>query len=387
MLNKKSYLTSRAILGLANSLFSMAFIWWLQVITKRSSIVGVTEAIFSLTAFLSVFYGPIIDRYSFKKTSINSVIIQTVFLFITTGSVYFFSKNFWIAIIFGGVVSICDEFFSPADRAILKKSTADKRDLNDMISKISIIDQFIGVAGTALSGILLGFMLAGQIMLFCSLLSFLGVALLIFALKKVLSEKPKVSEKNSNYVKQILSGYKFISTNYFLNRYLWSSILYSFTTPAMAVFLPKLAQQFGRATLYSVFYICFMLGFIVGALIAGRLKVEINIIGISWIISAVPLFVMIFFISNWMMLSVLIFAFGMITSIHNILSESMTQNVSNDEILGRVLTTIRTSTSIGGPIGSIAAGLLLDHSNESILIFMCSLLILIGGINILFSKR
>lgn len=211
MLNKKSYLASRTICALANSLFSMVFIWWLQTTTDKSSIVGLTEAIFSITAALSVFYGPIIDRHSFKTTSINSVIIQTVFLFITTASVYFFSKNFWIAITFAGLVSICDEFFSPADRAILKESTTGEQDLTDMISKISIIDQFIGVTGTALSGILLSFMLAGQIMLFSSFLSLIGVVFLIFALHKVLSVKPKINEKKFNYVKQILSGYKFIS--------------------------------------------------------------------------------------------------------------------------------------------------------------------------------
>lgn len=70
------------------------------------------------------------------------------------------------------------------------------------------------------------------------------------------------------------------------------------------------------------------------------------------------------------------------TSIHNILAESMIQITSNDEVLGRVLTTIRTSTSIGGPISSIAAGILLDNSGETVLILACGFIILVNGFNI-----
>lgn len=57
---------------------------------------------------------------------------------------------------------------------------------------------------------------------------------------------------------------------------------------------------------------------------------------------------MIFFLSNWLAISVLIALFGFLTSFQNILSESMIQITTEDAYLGRVLTTIRTSTSIGG---------------------------------------
>ena len=70
------------------------------------------------------------------------------------------------------------------------------------------------------------------------------------------------------------------------------------------------------------------------------------------------------------------------TSIHNILAESLIQITADDEILGRVLTTIRTSTSIGGPISSIVAGILLDSSGETVLILACGTIILISGLNI-----
>lgn len=79
MLKKISYFISRAIGGLANSLFSMVFIWWLQTSTKSSFFVGIAEAIFSTTAALSIFYGPLIDRYSFKKTSYYLMLVQTIF--------------------------------------------------------------------------------------------------------------------------------------------------------------------------------------------------------------------------------------------------------------------------------------------------------------------
>lgn len=380
MLNKKSYFISRAVGGIANSLFSMVFIWWLQISTKSSFIVGIAEAIFSTTAALSIFYGPIIDRYSFKKTSYYSMLVQTVFLFATTAAVYQFSKSYILALICAGVVSICDEFFNPADRAILKETVADEQELNNLISKVSSIDQFVNIAGTVFSGLLLTWLISANVMLICSLLSLISLVFLFYALKEVKNRVPQ--EAKPKYYNQIFSGYKFIKNNQFLNHYFWSSILYSFVTPAMIILLPRIAQKSGKASFYSMFYICFMLGFIIGATIAGKLTVRIKTIGFTWLSSAIPLILMIFFSNSWLIFMGLIFLFGLMTSIHNILAESMIQITSNDEVLGRVLTTIRTSTSIGGPISSIAAGILLDNSGETVLILACGFIILVSGFNI-----
>ena len=380
MLNKKSYFISRTVGGIANSLFSMVFIWWLQISTKSSFIVGIAEAIFSTTAALSIFYGPIIDRYSFKKTSYYSMLVQTVFLFATTAAVYQFSKSYILALICAGVVSICDEFFNPADRAILKETVADEQELNNLISKVSSIDQCVNIAGTVFSGLLLTWLISANVMLICSLLSLISLVFLFYALKEVKNRVPQ--EAKPKYYKQIFSGYKFIKNNQFLNHYFWSSILYSFVTPAMTILLPRIAQRSGKASFYSMFYICFMLGFIIGATIAGKLTVRIKTIGFTWLSSAIPLILMIFFSNSWLIFMGLIFLFGLMTSIHNILAESMIQITSNDEVLGRVLTTIRTSTSIGGPINSIAAGILLDNSGETVLILACGFIILVSGFNI-----
>ena len=380
MLNKKSYFISRTVGGIANSLFSMVFIWWLQISTKSSFIVGIAEAIFSTTAALSIFYGPIIDRYSFKKTSYYSMLVQTVFLFATTAAVYQFSKSYILALICAGVVSICDEFFNPADRAILKETVADEQELNNLISKVSSIDQFVNIAGTVFSGLLLTWLISANVMLICSLLSLISLVFLFYALKEVKNRVPQ--EAKPKYYNQIFSGYKFIKNNQFLNHYFWSSILYSFVTPAMTILLPRIAQRSGKASFYSMFYICFMLGFIIGATIAGKLTVRIKTIGFTWLSSATPLILMIFFSNSWLIFMGLIFLFGLMTSIHNILAESMIQITSNDEVLGRVLTTIRTSTSIGGPISSIAAGILLDNSDETVLILACGFIILVSGFNI-----
>lgn len=380
MLNKKSYFISRAVGGIANSLFIMVFIWWLQISTKSSFIVGIAEAIFSTTAALSIFYGPIIDRYSFKKTSYYSMLVQTVFLFATTAAVYQFSKSYILALICAGVVSICDEFFNPADRAILKETVADEQELNNLISKVSSIDQFVNIAGTVFSGLLLTWLISANVMLICSLLSLISLVFLFYALKEVKNRVPQ--EAKPKYYNQIFSGYKFIKNNQFLNHYFWSSILYSFVTPAMTILLPRIAQRSGKASFYSMFYICFMLGFIIGATIAGKLTVRIKTIGFTWLSSATPLILMIFFSNSWLIFMGLIFLFGLMTSIHNILAESMIQITSNDEVLGRVLTTIRTSTSIGGPISSIAAGILLDNSGKTVLILACGFIILVSGFNI-----
>lgn len=161
MLEKKIYLLSRATMLLSNSIFGMIIIWWLQTQTGKSSLVGLTNAIFSITAALSIFYGPIIDKHSFKRTSQTALLVQTILLFLLTAVMFRLNHNIVLTILISAVLSICDEFFSPADRAILKENVPSKKDLNSLISKLSMIDQVVNIAGTALSGVLLSLLIAG----------------------------------------------------------------------------------------------------------------------------------------------------------------------------------------------------------------------------------
>lgn len=385
MLNKSAYLFSRILGSFASSLFSMTFIWWLQTESNKSTLVGLAEGIFSLIAALSIFYGPIIDYLSFKKVSIYSMLLQTVMLFLIAIIMYLNQRNYFLVIGMAAIVAVGNNFFDPADRAILKEAVTNA-EMTDLISKVSIIDQVVNIAGTLGSGLLLTIFLSQKIVAACGVISLVGVVMLIRSLREVPSISKNTSTKITN-IKQIFSGYKFIRKNNFLNLYFWSSILYSFTTPAMVVLLPKVANSFNSNILYSVFYGCFIIGFIAGAIISGKLRPSIKVISISWVISAFPLLIMLVFIRNWIIFSASILVFGILTSVHNILSESLIQIISADRILGRVLTTIKTSTSLGGPIGSIVAGELLDHSGEVMVIFICSVLIFFSGINIFRAKK
>lgn len=392
MLKKKFYLISRLVSGLGNSLYGLVFIWWLQTQTESSFIVGIVNAIFSTTAALSIFYGPIIDSHSYKKTSIVAMIWQVGLTFTLTATITFFAHNYFWAILIAGALSLCDEFFDPADRAILKGTLTKENEMTSMIAQINIVDQVVQIGGIALSGALLAFLTSGQIIFICACLSLLGLILLLVALDQVSSQEHDQVKKVShtvtlvNYWQQVTSGYQYVRANSFLQRYFWSSLLFSFASPALILLLPRIAQKSGRPALYSTFYLFLMAGFILGALLAGKMNADTRIMAFSWILSVVPLILMLFFMTNMIAFVFLLFIFGIATSIHNVLGEAKKQNVTENQYLARVLTTMRTGTEIGGPIASVVAGALLDHVGQQELIIVCVILILLGGINLLLVK-
>ncbi|NRO49685.1 hypothetical protein IMAU30132_02068 [Lactobacillus helveticus] len=178
MLKKSSYLISRFFATTAGSLYGFAIIWWIQFNTSSSTIVGLVNAGFDLTAALSIFYGPLIDKHSFKQTALGASFLQAFWLFLLFFSMflpnYFLILNCILAIL----ISICGEFYSPADRAILKQSVKLNVDLTNMIAKISFIDQSVNFFGVALAGILLKFISSNYIILICAFLSLLSGGLL-----------------------------------------------------------------------------------------------------------------------------------------------------------------------------------------------------------------
>lgn len=392
MLKKKSYLISRLISGLGNSLYGLVFIWWLQVRTTSSTVVGVVNALFTITAALAVFYGPIIDNLSYKKTSIYAMVIQVVLTFLLALTMSFVTQQYFWPIVIAVALSICDEFFSPADRAILKDALPTEAELTKTISQVNIVDQLVQVGGTALSGVLLALMTSKLIIFLCAWLSLLGLIFLIIALRKfsdghVKQRKQPINKKFTGYWQQVISGFAYIKNDQFLFRYFWSSLCYSFAAPALVLILPKIAQQAGHATLYSTFYIVLMLGFILGALLAGKLAAKTQTIAFAWLFSAFLLALVFFAIGKTIIFSILLFLFACVTSIHNVLGEAKEQAVTSNHYLARVMTTIRTGTQIGGPIASVLAGILLDHGGQQFLLISCACLILCGGINLLFVQQ
>lgn len=392
VLEKKPYLISRLISGLGNSLYGLVFIWWLQVQTKSSAMVGIVNALFTITAALAVFYGPIIDNHSYKKTSVYAMIIQVTLTFLLVMTMSFVTQQYFWSIVIAVVLSICDEFFSPADRAILKDALPSEKELTKTISQVNIVDQLVQIGGTALSGALLAFMTSKQIIFLCAWLSLFGLIFLIIALRKFsdsqIKQRKQPTDKNlPDYWHKVISGFAYIKNNSFLYRYFWSSLCYSFAAPALVLILPRIAQQAGQATLYSTFYIVLMLGFILGALFAGKLAAKTRTIAFAWLFSALPLVLMFFVIGKKVIFSILLFLFACVTSIHNVLGEAKEQAVTSNHYLARVMTTIRTATQIGGPIASVLAGLFLDRGGQQFLIMICACLILCGGINLLFVQQ
>lgn len=129
-----------------------------------------------------------------------------------------------------------------------------------------------------------------------------------------------------------------------------------------------------------------MLGFILGALLAGKLAVNVRTVARAWLFSALPLALIFFVIGKTVAFSILLFLFACLTRIHNVLGEAKEQAVTSNHYLVRVMTTIHTGAQLGGPIASVLAGLLLDRGEQQLLIITCVCLILSGGINLLFVK-
>lgn len=185
MIKKKTYLTSRFFATIAGSLYGLAFIWWIQSKTSSSTLVGIVNAGFDLTAALSIFYGPLIDKYSFRRTALGSIYIQSLFLFLLSISMFLYKNLIILNCILAILVSICDEFYSPADRALLKQSVSSKEELTDMIAKVSSVDQSVNFFSMALAGLLLKFVIPNNIIFICAFLSLLSGILLFIFLKEI----------------------------------------------------------------------------------------------------------------------------------------------------------------------------------------------------------
>ncbi|MEX6015294.1 MFS transporter, partial [Mammaliicoccus sciuri] len=225
----------------------------------------------------------------------------------------------------------------------------------------------------------LSFILIGVLISFLGSIKTLIIAIILFILGLfflyILNNfSQKKREMNiigeESYLSNLSNGIKIITNITALRLTLPISLFGNVVVAGFIALLPSIAQDKGPIY-YSIIYVSFFLGFIIGAVFSNALKTNIQNIYVYSFFIGICLLLFSLTIEHYYALIFVLF-FGLSSAIINIFDESIYQENTPEKYMGTVLTMKRSVLSLGSPIGAVAVGFLAFYINNINILILLS---------------
>ena len=364
--------------------------WLVYDLSQSTILLGLDQFLGEIPILLfSLFGGVASDRFDRRKILIGSQLGQMLSAF--TLAMLFFSgvlssKMVWPILALSFVTGFSQAFGGPAYQSLLPMMVP-KDAIQNAIAMNSLQFNVARVIGPTIAGVALLKWGAA----WCFTLNGLSFLAVIFSLL-LISEKRGGGKKDESVLASIRKGIDFIRNTSGLD----ALIVLAFCMTALGLpiitFLPVIAREvFQRdAELFTKFLVASGLGSICGALIVaatGNIRRKgraalINLIVLGGLVS-------VFALSRnvWLSYITIFLAGGTLMCVFAYIA-SVVQNLTTDDMRGRVMSVYNVAFRGGGPIGALIAGQLIALTSAPTVLLGCGgLVMVLGGYFLLVNRR
>lgn len=370
MRNLMKLLVIRLVVNLADSIFYIAALWHINDRYASSFLLGIFIAINYLPDLLLIFFGPLIDRANPKKILFGSILVQMVAVGLLL--VFIQQISFWLLMVLV-FLSVMASSISYVLEDVLIPQVVDYNQVVFANSLFSISYKVLDSIFNAISSILQAVL--GFTLLLGLDLGVFSLALFLVLIFKFKFKKQTDTEKFDlpDYKKELSQGTQFLMGNKLLLKTSSLLLVINIFTAFQTVAVPLVSvQYFNGSIFYGLFLTLSGLGGICGNMLAPILikYMKANqIIGLFLALNALCWMGAMFF-RNYLVSLTLLFVCHLSKGIFNILFNALYQQIPPKELLGRVNTAVDSFITLGMPLGSILAGILLDWNLSLVLLLI-----------------
>ncbi len=383
---------SRSSANIGDSIYFIALLWTVQVITNSTSATGYVYTAFTIATLFSVMFGPVLDRYNPALIAGIALFAQSLLISCITLAYLnnYSSLILIISLVF--VSSIFSSIFYPADNSLFTKIVEENEYLSGN-SLISSSDQMVNLLGFLAGGSLITFLgTTTSFAISAATIIIAGITYVVLLKMNPIAKKNKQPIKKvkltlrmKKYIVELNQGIQFIKTNKFLRLVLPFGAISNAVMAILIIILPSIGVKEGSALYYSGIYVAFFIGFIIGAISTNFLKTNGLTISLAWIGNGLALFLF-SFMSNWWLICGTILLFGMFSGVLNIVQNTLIQSMTPPDMMGRVMSALTTLNNIATPIGGLIGGTLALILNLNIIVLLAAVILFLCGFILLVLK-
>ena len=354
--------------ALGDQLGWMGLTWLMIRETHSSAVVGsLVMAYFLPGVFAGLFIGVLLDRWDRRFLIITDNLIRGSLLLLIIALVIGLHPPAWIVIMLVAVLGLLAPISTAGAQTILPAFVQDKELLTQANSLMQSQWQLVYLVGPALAGLMIGYF-GEEMVLLLDAISFFICAGCFYLMKgiTVAEAQPHKAQRptSQSMWRDLLTGYHYLGKRPILWVLLVITLFFNMAYGPVEVALPFFAKEklAGDATLLGFLWTALALGALSGSLWFSiktwkyPIGPSLAIIIFLWGLTTLPLAIW----PRFEVAVVSMFVAGVVFSPYNVLYRSYLQQGTPDNLLGRVLTSARTITGVGMPLGAFLSGQLIS---------------------------
>ena len=380
-------LFGRLITNFGDSIYSIATLTLIYILTKSTFYSGITLFLISFTTILQIFVSPLISKFNVKRFLIISQLFQAIILLVITYLIYVNKLQITTLIVFIVCISFINQIVYPIQLTLLPKIVK-QEDLVKANSLFSIAYQGSDALFNSIGGFIITVFGTIYAFIINSITFFINSFIFIF-LSNDLSKNTNTIQEN--YFTKLSSGIKIWNTP-LLKPLLIGIIIINFSTSSLLTLLPEYSET---SYFYGILLSASGLGILIGAFLSNsqilkniRLSVLYTTftlgIALSWgALSIVnnnsitnKIYNFLLFLFGWILIGIL-----------NTYSQTMIQCIISKDKLDVAMSTMIGLSIAFSPLGALLAGVLSIKYSIKTIIIITSLLIFSIFLFWLFNKN
>lgn len=379
--------SGRVITDAGDSLYFIGTMWLVWELTGSAFYTGLATALVRIPDLLSVFVGPLVDRWRLRRLLLSTQLINGIGVLVVPIAAVMGHLSVWLVLLLIPMLYFVNGFVYPAQNAALPQ-IVESDELTRANSLFSTSVRTVDMVANAVAGVLLA--VIGAVALFVVNSVTFAIAALLFVGVTV----PKTSrndtadteteeERDRNddgYLAEFREGITYVRGSV-LPAMLFGMMVNNFAATALTAILPIFADSIAGPTVYGLLVGAMGAGSLVGAGGAflvdeypiGWVAIASNVCSGSLLLAAVAA------PGVWLTGAVL-FMVAVPTGTFNVLFFSMVQSAVNDAFLGRVTSLMRTVLSEIAPVGGVLGGAIASVVGSAVALYVVGGMIALIGV-------
>ncbi|KAB1192762.1 MFS transporter [Haloferax sp. MBLA0076] len=399
--NVRRLILGRLVTNAGDSVYAIAAMWLVYDLTGSSAYTGLAGFLTMAPQAMQVLAGPLVDRWSIRRILVGTQLTQAVLVLVIPLADFLGHLSVWVVLTVMPLVSLLNQLVYPAQSAVVPR-LVDDDDLVAANSLLSLSYQGVDLAFNAVAGVLIAATSAVTLYLVDSV-SF-AIAAGLFVRLSIPSTADGTVGENRNeaeaavdavsdggtdesagddeavqtgYVSDLQAGLGFVRGSILLPL-LVSGLVVNGVLGGVWATMPAFADARGGPEAYGFLMAAIAGGMLVGAVGAstfdhlpfGSLTIGLFVFsGVGWLVAiAVPSLA-----GTVAFLALATVPLG----ISNVLSVAMIQSLVPESLLGRVMATVGSLSTLMMPVGSALGGFLGDYVGSTSVVAA-------GGVGLLF---
>lgn len=347
----------RLVTNAGDSLYYIAAMWLVYDLSGSAFYTGLAGALILLPQALQFLAGPLVDRWSLRRTLVGTQLVQGALLLIVPLAAATGWLTVTVVLVVIPVAAMINQLVYPAQSAALPR-ILEKDELVDANSAFSVAYGGVDLVFTALGGVLIALVGAVSLYLIDSV-TFAAAALVFAGVRVPVAERADTEPATSavdDYFHTLKEGIQFIRATV-LVPLLGTFVLANIAAYATIAVLPVFAGARGGSGTYGTLLAGVSAGILLGALAAPRLKsVPMHLLGaigyglggVAWLIAIQV---------QWLPLTTALICLALIPiGVMDTIIMAMIQSVVPERLVGRVTAVMISATGAAKPVGSVLGG-------------------------------